>query len=72
MSKINVKAAPGLKVPREDNPRRYITDAESLEVENSAYYQRQLMAGDLIEVTATGKNKAKVPTATTEVSSVQS
>ncbi|HAF1675186.1 TPA: DUF2635 domain-containing protein [Salmonella enterica] len=72
MSKINVTAAPGLKVPREDNPRRYITDAESLEVENSAYYQRQLMAGDLIEVTATGKNKAKAPTATTEVSSVQS
>ncbi|TXU79999.1 DUF2635 domain-containing protein, partial [Enterobacter roggenkampii] len=51
MSKIKVKAARGLSVPREDNARRYITDAEPLEVENTAYYQRQVMAGDLIIVT---------------------
>ena len=29
MSKIKVKAASGLSVPREDNARRYITDAAS-------------------------------------------
>ncbi|TXU79745.1 DUF2635 domain-containing protein, partial [Enterobacter roggenkampii] len=51
MSKIKVKAASGLSVPREDNARRYITDAAPLEVENTAYYQRQVMAGDLIIVT---------------------
>lgn len=72
MSQINVKASPGLKVPREDNPRRYITDEKAIEVEDSAYYRRQIMAGDLAEVTASSKNTASKPTATTEVSSVQS
>ncbi|MBM3070366.1 DUF2635 domain-containing protein [Lelliottia sp. RWM.1] len=68
MSKIKVKAASGLKVPREDNARRYITDSEPLEVENTAYYQRQVMAGDLILVTESDKNgKNKNNEASTEV-----
>ena len=73
MSKIKVKAASGLSVPREDNARRYITDAEPLEVENTAYYQRQVMAGDLIIVTSSDKNaKSKNNVASTEVNGEQS
>lgn len=44
-----VKAAPGLKVPMEDKPRDYITDAESVEVPESAYYLRRLADDDLVE-----------------------
>lgn len=73
MSKIKVKAASGLKVPREDNARRYITDAEPLEVDNTAYYQRQVMAGDLILVTEGDKNaKSKNNEAIAEVKGEQS
>ncbi|MFJ5441754.1 hypothetical protein [Pectobacterium sp. CHL-2024] len=48
--KIKVKAAPGVQVPREDNGRRYITNEAAVEVVLTAYYQRQLNAGDLIVV----------------------
>lgn len=41
-----VKAKQGLKVPREDNARRYITD-EPVEVPETSYYLRRLMDGDL-------------------------
>ena len=40
MNQICVKAAPGLRVPREDNPRRYITA--------TAYYLRRLKNGELV------------------------
>ncbi|MGX5053118.1 DUF2635 domain-containing protein [Enterobacter asburiae] len=44
-----VTARPGLKVPLEDDARRYITDGESVDVpENSAYYLRRLYEGDLV------------------------
>ncbi|PUX30549.1 hypothetical protein [Cronobacter sakazakii] len=73
MSKIKVKAARGLSVPREDNARRYITDAAPLEVENTAYYQRQVMAGDLIIVTSSDKNtKSKSSEPSAEVNGEQS
>lgn len=50
--KIKVKAAaPGVQVPREDNGRRYITSDTVVEVERTAYYLRQLNAGDLVVVT---------------------
>ncbi|MDL0009940.1 DUF2635 domain-containing protein, partial [Enterobacter roggenkampii] len=56
-----------------DNARRYITDAEPLEVENTAYYQRQVMAGDLIIVTDSDKNtKNKNNAVSTEVNGEQS
>ncbi|GAB7214747.1 DUF2635 domain-containing protein [Dickeya oryzae] len=50
MSQITVKAAPGVRVPREDNARRYITDDTEVQVERTAYYLRQIAAGDLLEV----------------------
>lgn len=45
-----VKAAAGIKVPKEDKPRDYITDAEAVEVQDSAYYLRRMADGDLIAV----------------------
>ncbi|MDP2786607.1 MAG: DUF2635 domain-containing protein [Pseudomonadota bacterium] len=49
---LRVKAAPGLKVPMEDKPHDYITDAEAVEVPESAYTLRRLADGDLVEVEA--------------------
>ncbi|MDP2324744.1 MAG: hypothetical protein Q8N51_12010 [Gammaproteobacteria bacterium] len=47
-----VKAAPGLNVPREDNPRKYITDAEPVDIDMTGYYIRRMSAGELVEVAA--------------------
>ncbi len=47
MTILRVKAAPGLQVPLENSPHRYINDAEAVEVEPSAYYLRALECGDL-------------------------
>ena len=43
-----VKAAPGLRVPKEGAPRQYITESEPQDVPGSAYYLRRLDDGDLI------------------------
>lgn len=48
MNKLTVKAATGVRVPREENPRKYITDESSVTVDATAYYLRQLQAGDLV------------------------
>ena len=48
MKMLQVQAAPGLSVPMEDKPRTYVTDAESVSVPDSAYYQRRLADGDLV------------------------
>ncbi|MCB6182314.1 DUF2635 domain-containing protein [Leeia sp. TBRC 13508] len=50
MDTLNVKAAPGLSVPKEDKPREYITDTEVVTVIDSVYYQRRLLDGDLLIV----------------------
>ena len=47
MNQICVKAAPGLRVPREDNPRRYITE-RPVSVPATAYYLRRLKNGELV------------------------
>lgn len=46
-----VQAAPGLKVPREDNPRTYIEE-EPVDIVPTGYYIRRLAAGELLEVAA--------------------
>ncbi|MBX3588793.1 MAG: DUF2635 domain-containing protein [Ramlibacter sp.] len=46
-----VKAAPGLQVPREENPRTYIGSA-AVEIVPTAYYIRRIAAGELQEVAA--------------------
>lgn len=48
--KLYVKAAPGLRVPREDAPRRYITDDQPVSVPATAYYLRRLHNGELVSV----------------------
>ena len=57
-----VTATPGLKVPREDKPRVYITEAAPVEVPESAYYLRRLAEGDLVRAEV-APPKAKTPTA---------
>ena len=47
MNQICVKAAPGLRVPREDNPRRYITE-RPVSVPATAYYLRRMKHGELV------------------------
>lgn len=46
---MKVKAAEGLQVPREEDPRSYIGE-EPVDVAASAYYIRRLAAGELVEV----------------------
>jgi hypothetical protein len=48
MSQIIVKAAPGVRVPYENNPRLYITDDKAVMVEDSYYYRRRIADGDLV------------------------
>lgn len=47
-----VKAAPNLRVPKEDKPREYITEDEPVDVPESTYYLRCLAEGDLVRVPA--------------------
>lgn len=49
---MHVKAAPGVQVPKEGQPRDYITDADPVEVSASAYYLRRITDGDLLEIAA--------------------
>nr|DAR93721.1 MAG TPA: Protein of unknown function (DUF2635) [Caudoviricetes sp.] len=51
-----VKAAPGVKVPLENQPYAYI-EQEPVEVENTVYYQRRIADGDLTEVQPTRKQR---------------
>ncbi|ECA2016373.1 DUF2635 domain-containing protein [Salmonella enterica subsp. enterica] len=50
MKTLTVRAAEGLSVPMEDNPRRHI-GADSVTVPDRAYYRRLLRAGDLLDAT---------------------
>ncbi len=52
MAIIYVRAVPGVEVPQEGAPRRYITAAEAVEVEDSVYYRRRVADGDLTIVPA--------------------
>ena len=51
MPTLLVKAAAGIKYPLQGCPSKYITDAESQEVEATAYYHKALLDGDLVLVT---------------------
>lgn len=45
-----VRAATGLKVPKEEQPRDYIEGDQPVQVPESAYYLRRVTDGDLIIV----------------------
>lgn len=47
--KLRVKAIAGIRVPREGQPQRHITDSQEAEVVDSAYYRRRIADGDLVE-----------------------
>lgn len=54
---MQVLAAPGLKVPKEDKPRDYITDTPpdgevGFTVPDTVYYLRRVLEGDLIDLAA--------------------
>lgn len=54
-----VKAAPGLKVPKEAKPRQYITEDAPVEVPETPYYLRAIACGDLLPASV----EAAAPTA---------
>jgi len=54
-----VKAAPGLRVPKEGKPRQYITETDAVTVPETAYYLRALACGDLLPATAATVKTAK-------------
>ncbi|MCX8962137.1 hypothetical protein EHW64_13600 [Erwinia psidii] len=60
--KVKIKAAPGVQVPREDSPRRYITETEPFSAELTAYYRRQIAAGDLVIIDETAEASASTVT----------
>lgn len=47
---MKVIAAEGLQVPREEDPKSYIDDQRSVEVDITQYYLRRLASGELVEV----------------------
>lgn len=57
---MRVQAVAGLKVPMENKPRDYITEAVALEVPDTAYYQRRLSEGDLVLADAPVKTAKSV------------
>jgi len=61
MDTITVKAAEGLLVPREDNHRTYITEAEAVTVPASTYYLRRIAEGDLIQVESAQVESSESP-----------
>lgn len=54
---MQVQAAQGLKVPMEDKPHDYITDAVAVDVPDTAYYQRRISDGDLLVVAPAAPTK---------------
>ncbi|WP_222422502.1 hypothetical protein [Yersinia rohdei] len=50
MTILKVKAVGGVRVPYQHNARKYIEGDETVTVQNTAYYLRQIAAGDLIVV----------------------
>lgn len=65
---MKVIARKGLNVPREDNARRYITDAQAVEVDDSAYYLRCLSNGDLLPVADVQVLPETLPAGTPDIS----
>lgn len=59
-----VIASKGLRVPREDNPRKYI-ESNAVDVPDTTYYRRRLASGELLIEQAQGvpaDSKAGAPT----------
>ncbi len=46
---MQVIARKGVRVPKENAPRQYITDEQAVTVPDTVYYARRVMDGDLID-----------------------
>lgn len=55
---LKVKAVKGVRVPVENRPHHYI-EQETVEVENTLYYQRRIADGDLIIVKGSESKNSK-------------
>ena len=47
---MHVIAAPGHRVPTDEDPYTYIEGTESVDVPDNSYYRRRLAAGELLTV----------------------
>ncbi|WP_374684455.1 DUF2635 domain-containing protein [Pseudomonas sp. 18.1.10] len=45
---MRVVAAPGHRVPMQEDPHQHIGDAEAVEVADTSYYRRRIAAGELL------------------------
>lgn len=45
---MRVKAAPGHRVPTEEDPYKYIEDAKAVDVPDTSYYRRRVATGELL------------------------
>ena len=45
---MHVIAAPGHRVPMQEDPRQHIGESETVEVADTAYYRRRIAAGELL------------------------
>ena len=54
---MQVTAAPGHRVPRADDPRKYI-EGDPVDVPENSYYQRRIASGELLEVKPSGAKPA--------------
>ena len=45
---MHVKAAPGHRVPTEEDPYKYIEDAKAVDVPDTSYYRRRVATGELL------------------------
>jgi hypothetical protein len=52
---MKVKAAPGLLVPHEFDPRTYVDDKDAVDVPETPYYIRRMAAGELVDAEAPAK-----------------
>lgn len=62
MTIITVKAAPGMRVPSEDNARKYITEDKPVSVLETTYYLRRLADKDLVRCEAESAADTPAPT----------
>jgi len=60
MATIRVKAAAGIRFPREGDTKNYIT-SEPVDVQSSAYYRRAIADGDLILVNSATDTAVAAP-----------
>lgn len=57
---MRVKAAPGHRVPTEEDPYKYIEDAKTVGVPDTSYYRRRVATGELLTAENT-RGGAKQP-----------